>query len=183
MCAINPLAAGRARLHMHTYSCCCVGVCCHVYEKIIVRICWKNKVARAVGADLALAETCWFGLSNAFINDDEWPLQFTSNQRPLTAAQRWSPLAKWFSWPVVFRAAKELATWRSGCRWDCCAGGTQLDQSFLKQRCELGCQQAHRYLGSKALKGQLEWGSLKIKTFTARRDVEWKGVLLTLPFD
>lgn len=144
MFAINRLAAGWARLHMHTCSCIsiCEGICYCVYEKIIVPICWKNKAERAAGADLALAEACWFGLSNAFINHDESPLQFTSNQR-LTAAQRWSPLAKWFSWHVVFRTAKELATWRSGCRWYCCASGTQLDQSYLKQRWELSDQKAH----------------------------------------
>lgn len=145
----------------------CVGVCCCIYEKIIVCICCKNKAAKAVAADLAQAEACWFGLSNAFINDDESPLQFTSNQRPLTATQWWSPLAKWFSWPVVFRTAKELTTWRSGYHWDYCASGTQLDQSNLKRCCELSGQQAHGYMGSKAFRRQLEWGRLKIKTFTA----------------
>lgn len=149
--------AARAHMFMYNYLC----------ETIIVCFCWKTKVARVVAADLALAEACWFGLSTAFINDDESPLQFASNQRPLTAAQRWSPLAKWFSWPVVFHRAKELVTWWSGCRWHCCASGTQLDQSYLKQRCELSGQQAHGYMGRKAFKMQLEWGSLKIKTFTA----------------
>lgn len=55
-------------------------------------ICRQNKVGRVVGADLARAEGRWFGLSNTFINYDESPLQFTSNQRPLTVTQHWSPL-------------------------------------------------------------------------------------------
>lgn len=74
-------------LQIHSCIAICVGLCWCVYEKIIVRICRKNKAVKAVVADLALAEACWFGLSNTFINDDESPLQFTSNQRPFTAAQ------------------------------------------------------------------------------------------------
>lgn len=128
-------------------------------------ICRQNKAGRVVGAVLARAEGRWFGLSNTFINYDESPLQFTSNQRLLTVTQHWSPLAKWFSWPVASHTAKELATWWSGGCRDCCASGTQLDQSYLKQCGELSGQQAHRYMGSKAFKGQLERGSLKLKTF------------------
>lgn len=74
-------------------------------------ICRQNKAGRVVGAIMAQAEGRWFGLSNTFINYDESPLQFTSNQRPLTVTQHWSPLAKWFSWPVASHTAKELATW------------------------------------------------------------------------
>lgn len=91
----HPFSCGSNRLHVHTRS--FTATCAAGMNRYLSVFAGGSKVARAEGmegAGLALAEACWFGLSNTFINDDESPLPFTANQRPLTAPQRWSPLAK-----------------------------------------------------------------------------------------
>lgn len=112
----NPLPVSHAESHVHTYSCItiCVGVCHCLCEKLIVLICMQHKAARWGGADLAHAPSHWFELSNAFINYDESPRHFTSNQRPLRGTQIWSLLTKWFSWPMLCQPVIELATWWFG---------------------------------------------------------------------
>lgn len=93
----------------------CVGVCDCVCEKLIVHIFMQYKAAGGGEANLAHAPSRWFELSTVFINDDESPFHFTSNQRALRGTQIWSPLTKWFSWPTLCQPAIELATWWYGC--------------------------------------------------------------------
>lgn len=182
ICAISPLPSGPAWLHLHRTLCRCLQLCtCKVNCPYLHAV--QN--SRGGEAALAHAPSRRFELSAAFINYDESPLHFTSNQRALTGTQIWSPLTKWFSWRMWRQAAIELATWWYGCCLDCSANGPQLDPSFLKQCGEWSSQLTCRGTGWEDFRGPVGNAEIiKIKRSTLSEPGNiCKGAPLTLPLD